>query len=577
MHTWFGDLSKNWEVARSASGSGGGQCNDKQNLLGLNIPGTQFRKYCCNGNNPNLRFADCQWFRDVGPAPDPRPNGFCRSGCPPDRVRTSFNDEFEVENPKLDAYRTAMMEWADDPTCPNPGSVFSRRAVLLGDVVANASLPMALEPRDGTAVHDITVHLMLTYILARIGSEDILEEMGRIWDNHVEENFPYLTRSQIKALLGITPQWENDGPEETARRILCSPHSYNAQVAAIQGMNGNGKARWINCTYVICDENGVCGDGDDEATRRRRGLLPGWSTHLSAHRHHLLHVRQVQDWNIEAESPDGTTVDIEYFVPDHPIDKNLMKLFFEDATMGTLRSGARAQYGPVPIKLYEFLMLIAHEDLDWLVIPNNPDYDDGNLFNRVMKCLGSKDNNMNFILTHRDLNYVKGKLMQLHDPIQKRKWEEEERDQIDYVLGILRATVGMFDYLNTDASTGPDVFGKTLQVLNDAVWQITYAENLWENKNRPSRAEFCQFLVEWLRDYYGLVTAKAQTFLRGIIPVVRDYWESQTGDEAEQVIEVIDALEPRINRLAIRTNWEIEALEGDPMDEDTDGDTDMSG
>ncbi|KAM5358312.1 hypothetical protein ACJZ2D_015411 [Fusarium nematophilum] len=454
--------------------------------------------------------------------------------------KTSFNDEFEVENPKLDAYRTAMMEWADDPTCPNPGSVFSRRAVLLGDVVANASLPMALEPRDGTAVHDITVHLMLTYILARIGSEDILEEMGRIWDNHVEENFPYLTRSQIKALLGITPQWENDGPEETARRILCSPHSYNAQVAAIQGMNGNGKARWINCTTAEFLRPDDCSEW---RLKPAGEWLPGRSD----------------------------------FENEHPIDKNLMKLFFEDATMGTLRSGARAQYGPVPIKLYEFLMLIAHEDLDWLVIPNNPDYDDGNLFNRVMKCLGSKDNNMNFILTHRDLNYVKGKLMQLHDPIQKRKWEEEERDQIDYVLGILRATVGMFDYLNTDASTGPDVFGKTLQVLNDAVWQITYAENLWENKNRPSRAEFCQFLVEWLRDYYGLVTAKAQTFLRGIIPVVRDYWESQTGDEAEQVIEVIDALEPRINRLAIRTNWEIEALEGDPMDEDTDGDTDMSG
>ncbi|KAK7419025.1 hypothetical protein QQX98_003527 [Neonectria punicea] len=195
-----GDSSKNYMWAGSASGSGGGE-------------------FCCDVHNANLRFTDCQWYKDVGPAPEPRPRNFCRSGCPPDRVRvaidteadvcnsagmgsmvrcckTRLNDGFEAENSKLDVHRSAIKEWIDDLTCPNPASSLSRRTDLLGDVVANtSSTPMEIElaSRDGVKTQDITAQLLLTYILARVGSEEMLEEMGRIWDvcdfGNAEEEF----------------------------------------------------------------------------------------------------------------------------------------------------------------------------------------------------------------------------------------------------------------------------------------------------------------------------------------------------------------------------------------------------
>ncbi|KAL6401421.1 hypothetical protein AUP68_15291 [Ilyonectria robusta] len=639
-----GDSSKNYMWAGSSSGSGGGQCDEKKNGLGLKVPGTQLRKFCCNVANPNLRFTDCQWFKDVGPAPNSNPNGFCRSGCPPDRVRvaidtdatvcktglggmarcckTSFNDEFEVENPKLDAYRSAMKEWIDAPTCPKPASIFSRRDHndLVGDIVANASSPMDMELalRDDVKIHDITAQLLLTYILARIGSENMLEEMGGIWDSYIEENFPYLTRRAIKAFLGITPQWELDGPEETARRILCSPHSYNARVAAIQGTNGGGKAKWINCTYSVCDQNGVCKEAEDKETRRRRALLPSRSTHLYAHHHHLLHVRQVSkpaESQAELVSPEGDEAAFEYEVPahnppvrfdpghsslkntaeyefpddcsdwrlipgggvwrpgredfqtEHPIEKTIMKQFFLDAAMGRLWSGAKSLYGPIAIEFFEEILVLGANSDMWPKIPGNPDFDNRNLFSRMMECLGSQTNDINFVITTSDLNQVKGKLMDRQEPVAKRGRKDKIEDDIDYVLGVLRACVAMFEYMNTDSSSGPNVFGKTSNIINDILHQLSHAELLWEKKHPDNHVAIGQFFLEWLRDYYGFVTAHTKKFLRETTSEAEAYWKQQTGEQAMQVRETLFWLNFRLDDLHIRTDWVTPIFEDDdPMD-----------
>ncbi|KAH6957703.1 hypothetical protein BKA56DRAFT_562252 [Ilyonectria sp. MPI-CAGE-AT-0026] len=565
-----GDSSKNYIWAGSSSGSGGGQCDDKKNGLGLKVPGTQLRKFCCDVANPNLRFTDCQWFKDVGPAPDSNPNGFCRSGCPADRVRVAIDTD------------------------------------------------AALALRDDVKIHDITAQLLLTYILARIGSENMLEEMGGIWDSYIEENFPYLTRRAIKAFLGITPQWELDGPEETARRILCSPHSYNARVAAIQGTNGGGKAKWINCTYSVCDQNGVCKEAEDKETRRRRALLPSRSTNLYAHHHHLLHVRQLSkpaESQAELVSPEGDEVAFEYEVPavsaahpissdrrltlfyqhnapvrfdpghsiepaEHPIEKTIMKQFFLDAAMGTLWSGAKSLYGPIAIEFFEEILVLGADSDMWPKIPGNPDFDNRNLFSRMMECLGSQTNDINFVITTSDLNQVKGKvrtsskypgqqgnLMDRQEPVAERGRKDKIKDDIDYVLGVLRACVAMFEYMNSDTSPGPNVFGKTSNIINDILHQLSHAELLWQRKHPDNHVAIGQFFLEWLRDYYGFVTAHAKKFLRETTSEAEAYWKQQTSEQAMQVRETLFWLNFRLDDLHIRTDWVTPIFEDDdPMD-----------
>ncbi|KAJ3462340.1 hypothetical protein MRS44_007126 [Fusarium solani] len=649
-----GDLTKTQVWARSASGSGGGKCNPKQNPFGLNIPGTQFRKLCCS-IQPNLRFEKCEWYKDVGPAPNPHPNGFCRSGCPSDLVRvaldtevdtcavaggkggmarcckTSYSDAVEVENPILDSYRSAMIEWIDNPTCPSGSSSIIRRADQLDVLVANTSLASELVSRDDGKTHDIS--FLLAYILRSLmaggGTSRLVEASVDIWDDHIVDRFRYLRIQSIKEFLGFTPQWETDGPDVTADRIICSPYSYNARVRAI---SGGGVATYMNCTDAICDKNGVCPDGDDnldEVTRNRRGLLPSWSAHLSTHRHHLLHTRQAEDERVitvtdengENDSEIDVTVFLhptvadlpedhpaldataEYHDPEncadatlsepagvwysgrfnfqteHPIDKQIMLMFFGYATTGRLRSNhdildeedwKEAKFGPVPIAFYNFLMELSHDaELlnKWPDIPDRLEkLKDGNLFNRIMDCLGSKKNNVNFVVTYGDINWIKGEFMGLKFPIARAKWRETIRNDPMKVLARLRAAIVFIDYMNSNDKDGLDVFGKTEKILNNIVQQIMFAENLWDETTTTDgrHAEFAQFMIEWLKDYYGEVSKKALAFINGVIPLAREYWESQTGDEANQMLEKINRLSRQVDQGGIKTEWEIIYL----MDDD---------
>ncbi|KAL2687924.1 hypothetical protein Neosp_005494 [[Neocosmospora] mangrovei] len=655
-----GDLTKNQVWALSASGSGGGECDPRKNPFDMNIPGTQFRKFCCSVQ-PNLRFEQCSEYRDVGPAPNPHPNGFCRSGCPSDRVRvaldtvvdtcaiagkggvatcckTSYSDAVEVENPILDSYRSAMKEWIDNPTCPSDSSTIFRRADQLDVVAANTSLVSELVSRDDEKTHDIT--FMLAYILRGImaggGTSSFLDVLIEMWHEYTEALFPELRIHRIKAFLGLTPGWETDGPDVTANRIICSPATYNARIRAI---SGGGVATYMN----LCDKNGICEDGEDstnEATRKRRGLLPSWSTHLSAHRHHLLHTRQADEREVVVQDAKGEkTADIEFevaphnrpadfpedhpalertahyhdpencasvwllepggdwysdefdFQTEHPIDKQIMIMFFGYATTGRLVSNEgiddeedwkTPRFGPVPIEFFEFLMQISRENLNWPDIPGRPGrFRNGNLFSRIMECLGSKVNDVNFVITIRDINYVKGKLMGLGFPITDVKWAKKVRDSPLEVLGMLRATIAFLNYMNTNDEDGPNVFGKTQTILNNIVQQIMFAENLWDDTTSfPGRhAQFAQFLIEWFKDYYGQVEKKALEFLNELIPLMREHWESQTGDVARQVIEALDRFEPQLGGLFINTDWEIiylmdDDLEPDPWDSDSDSGSD---
>lgn len=338
-----GDQKMTQLMAFSASGSGGGQCDARKNDLGLLIPGVQFRKFCCNQSNKNLKLHSCDRFRDQGPSRDPEPRGFCRSGCPADYIRvaidteidtcaiagiggmafcckTTYDYEYTVENEKLDAYRSIMKEWVDEPTCPNPSSVFSRRTYMLDRVVANSSLSAELITRDNVKVEDITIRVLLIYLITGVGSKEMLDQMARIWDSAVEDIFPYLTISRLKLFFtGAAPlvnQQQRDGPEETVDLILCNPSSYNARIAAIQGTNGGGTSKWINCTNAICDKKGVCvDDGEDNVARRSRDLKHLWSRHLFTHHHHLLHPRQEQEEAYEVYDGNDDSVNIEFVIP----------------------------------------------------------------------------------------------------------------------------------------------------------------------------------------------------------------------------------------------------------------------
>jgi hypothetical protein len=121
--------------------------------------------------------------------------------------------------------------------------------------------------------------------------------------------------------------------------------------------------------------------------------------------------------------------------------------------------------------------------------------------------------------------------------------------------------------MNTDTSPGPNVFGKTSNIINDILHQLSHAELLFERAHPGSRVAIGQFFLEWLRDYYGVVTTKAKEFLQHIIPKAEAFWRQQTGERAMQVLETLFWLNFHVDDLHIRTDWVTPIFEDDdPMD-----------
>ncbi|KAM6527647.1 hypothetical protein FALCPG4_008698 [Fusarium falciforme] len=171
----------NWLTAWSGSSSGGLKCNDLTNDIGNPILGVQLRNYCCSVK-PGLRFIDCGLYRDVGPAPDNMPDGFCRSGCPNDRVRVALDTEVPAcSSAVVGGIATCCrIDYYDE--------VFSKRRRSWSSSSSSTELAVRADK-----IKDITIHVMLTNLIARIGSSPMLAQQTRIWNDAVRYEYLQIT------------------------------------------------------------------------------------------------------------------------------------------------------------------------------------------------------------------------------------------------------------------------------------------------------------------------------------------------------------------------------------------------
>ncbi|KAF4989554.1 hypothetical protein FDECE_14673 [Fusarium decemcellulare] len=275
------------------------------------------------------------------------PDGFCRSGCPSDRVRvaldtespicsvagvgrqatcckTSYYDEVLVPNEKLQAYEDAMNEWVKSETCPNPSKIFSKRHL------SSSSTELAVR---ADKVGDISVQDLLIRIIAGIGSQVMLDQYRRIWNAAVQYEYLQITYISNYIRNNWLPEWQ--GPAQTALEILCSPLYWADKIKAF--VTGD-KTDTLNCTYSYCDIEGYCeylGDGEGSVTLKRRHatLRPLGGGHLGrfahSHIHHnsrqLLQTRKLK--NVEVKDPDNEQPTHEYQVdiPANPTVETIAK------------------------------------------------------------------------------------------------------------------------------------------------------------------------------------------------------------------------------------------------------------
>ncbi|KAH7205677.1 hypothetical protein BKA60DRAFT_655281 [Fusarium oxysporum] len=295
---------------------------------------------------------DCQIMKDVGPFPD-KPGlspYYCRSGCPPDRIRVAMDTEVEPcsyakiggwafcckssfgykkrnENPKVTGIKDVIRHWANEPTCPNKRNDLDKRSSSPEDISANTTTDIELFSRADTGSVDIDD--ILGDILSRTGSPDILDAAETSWDSLVEPVFPELTIKNIKRYLGVGSRWENEGPRASANRIVCNPHSSSAWILVLKeradgggggGGGGGGNTKILNCTSACL--GGTCGIATDDLTKRHHAV----SHHQSTHRHHWIHSRQAPEPSleyVELVAPGGDEFNLEVLVQAHPAVRQL--------------------------------------------------------------------------------------------------------------------------------------------------------------------------------------------------------------------------------------------------------------
>ncbi|KAK2038990.1 hypothetical protein LZ31DRAFT_559155 [Colletotrichum somersetense] len=92
-----------------------------------------------------------------------------------------------------------------------------------------------------------------------------------------------------------------------------------------------------------------------------------------------------------------------FYDMEHTIDGNLIGQFMTDAAAGRLRSGATARSGAVSMSFFR--------QVRTMPLPVPPPLPGGfnppRLLERVMECLGGRDNTASFVSAHQDINAVK--------------------------------------------------------------------------------------------------------------------------------------------------------------------------
>ncbi|EGU73090.1 hypothetical protein FOXB_16405 [Fusarium oxysporum f. sp. conglutinans Fo5176] len=613
----------NWPMASSGSGSGALRCNDLKNDLGTPIIGVQMRNYCCN-TKPGLRFIDCQVRRDFGPAPDGEDlAGYCRSGCPSDRVRvaldtafhtctskleggqvtcckTDYYDEVLVPNEKITAYKEAMADWLENETCPNPSKVLGKRSTT--DLVVRED-----------DIDDISPYLLLRNILSETGSPVMLAQEVNIWNSAIRARYEYLQITYISSYIRQNWRFDWQGPSQMAIDILCEPLYWAMKIKAFLTGDEDALAGVGNCTLAYCDEKGYCenlSDAEDSPDLKRRhahlDYHPGGLSHSHHHHNHgILEARARKDIKIVDPSDPTDTHVYAIDVPPHPSkealaeknDKNpTLKNIVELADRGECRSSrviptayrdpriiqiervprlesdVKSKYSPIPIAFWDRM-----ESIDLRLEPGAPALPGGKkteemkfIMNRAFECLGSTINDQVFMIVEEDINDAKGKAMQLNRMVAEDylptlvgtagKSKEEIIGDRSKVLSRMRGGFSVFRYMQMDETKK-----KLNKIVKDLRTQFKFAESVYNKRYPNEKVQLADYWIEWITDYYALVSKRFRENTLDMVSEVRTELEGNTQKWAEIM---------RVNMRAYETQARNQALtfidtSGFPKDDDT--------
>ncbi|RMJ03310.1 hypothetical protein CDV36_015165 [Fusarium kuroshium] len=594
-------------VARSGSGSGGLECNNLKNALGADILGVQMRNYCC-GTKRDLQFTDCQIFRNVGPMIPGYPEGTCRSNCPSDRVRVAIDWAFHVcsayevggqatcckteygeekweANEKLEDYKNSMADWMVDEYCPNPPKVLRKRAI------PSSSTELAVRADKSG---DMTPLELLTNILGLVGSQLMLSQYRLIWNNAVRERHFYLQVTYMSNYIRNNWRFDWEGPAVFARKVLCYPAYWAAQIEAFLNGDKDGDTLLLNCTEsALCYSDGDCGElGEDtkaDNKRRHAALFGRHSNHLSHSSHHYHHHHRAT----RAEEPgavstvriideNGEKHGFEIRVPPHPdiskvpqdnpllnrvveirhrgpcendavrtmkysdarnfkvhlehvVDKNIYEAFLAGSVLGKLPNGEVSTYGPIPIGFWSEM-----ENLDLSLEDDAPELPGGRqlkgLFARAYECLGSVTNDQVFMIADEDINDAKNYLLRFQRrpaPASIEKRLKPGGKSKDEWKKDARVIIGRIRgrFSVFKYMNLPKTLVRLNKIVKDVYMQLKFAEKVYNERHPDEDVQLANYWIDWITEYYAKVVREFKDNMTDMVAQINELLEDEGVEE----------------------------------------------
>ncbi|EOD44207.1 putative class v protein [Neofusicoccum parvum UCRNP2] len=478
-----GSCSNN-EVALSTTGSGGAVCNMRS--ASMREWSVQERKYCCDNDDDNSKWDDCRWYDNLGWGPADH-EGFCRSGCPSDRVRVAMDEYADGcygggrSKCCLPKFKTITKRWSTED------EEFSTALAEVVDGVhwmswagGSNSVPCACTREDCCDDDDTEC------IAGEIPKRSLVVGAKEYWLQHHQ-------RKEVLALLEKrTP--EKDYPWEFIDALSAVIAGVIRSWAFRSNGDWNRNHQIWNYAYMAPTSTD-CLDVDPEIVAR---------TPQSA----------------------GTATE-------HIVEINSIPAFFGFAGAGTLPSGGQMTVGRIAANFFTNTMnaLYGTNPAPPAMVGGTQELNPGR---RIMNAVGSNSNDAHFVLAQSGFNRMKSSIWRYEDPTALSRMNTLLNDMThpERVLNRIRMAIAVIHYMN-DAR----VHRYMVAVLHDIREELIRAQD-HHFQQTGQRVRVVAAWDEYIRDHLRHIASRTRTWVQTWARNVRNRWATRTDANAEHIVSV---------------------------------------
>ncbi|KAI2789668.1 hypothetical protein POX_d05163 [Penicillium oxalicum] len=590
--------SSETNLFNSTTGSGGNYCyatKVKYTWNGNEGVEWQSRKYCCD-DDTDKKWDDCEWRTDIGlAAADGVVEGYCRSGCPNDKVRVGLDQHgggcrgdggrAQCCLPKYitkskrsytdaeSALEKNVKAFLADPDCGPDAYQFKRDLEgieFVGLFSKSLNHSSSLQPRFNTkpyeSMHQLIQDIAFTSVAGAAARQ--------IWNDYVVPAFPNFKIETLRAWLNRDLEWRRQGSDIYADMLICNMGIYNAKL-------GGQKSISCACTQTSCctsDDPDLCAGEDLDGTEvadlttrslvKRAGPRP-FSVGLSngaTVRWRSLSYRSRGDWPIghpiwseafgyenDVDCLDvdvGTVIvtlsgDREPYDVEHSVELNTIQMFLRDASRGTLPTTAHPRNLPLPDDYTQAL--------NTPMLLNAPPMAGGQASStplvRMMNALGSRRNGQDFLVLIQALNGLKSRMWRNVEFYDNMENLIADNDYLPALRNI-RSVITVIHYLNH-----PKVHPHLINTANEVRTELGLADQEWISQgNHNPRGQ--DWWDQWIRELFRRIGAESRNWVSNWVTRMRNIWAVRTGDDAVFVLEAL----ARYKSLASDMDIDLEGL-----------------